>query len=725
MGNNKIGDSGTNCQIKQTDYPLYRDTPNATDGDSSTSENPKFFRRILKYLVRSTARIKQSKKDKCNIIKKRSVSTCKSEEKVSVYTSLSSIIDNVIKSDAEVAVKLKRKMVDAITSTTRTSNISDKVTRENLSGTIEHFVHGTSYRYAEYAAKDVDNVVVERGCGPLCIGMTQSVTADGEFSLETSPDAFAEACEKRRQTDHILEEIAKVSDALTEKARLISAKEQAASILASVSATPAKYEMEEQICEDTIPLRSPSIIYVEETPTTIAKEKPTVIVEEKPAVVVEEKPAVVVEEKLTFVEEEEPAVAVKDKPTAVAVAVASTTVIQPEIHKKILESPPNHFAPNSRDYSASLDKSLNASDAQVKPLVENVKKTKTRTVSITYPERDDLLDTAAPVITRKKKEEKEELQKKSSLRRMLDKHVFTDKAENCVIINCIPKLKKKRPKSLDQPDSALRQKDTKTDVSRQKIVKKVDSFTKPSKMKKELVQITKDIPQEFVSRKKPKYRAKYRIDTSDIVKKEKKPHLKKVPKDFEISKYTCLVKLPEVTKAPKVFKDSERPTMEMYKDCCRTPSGYLEPTRYCKDLISSIQCRRPKYCDVWTTPCFSSEDTLNGALPQDSSALKYHANCHSLIDISSRCNIDANCTKHRVTFENSLCTNTYCKSDTKYCYPHLNNIDNVRMRYYHCNDICPVWNNNQQCGRDRSYYWTKGNLYFTHQWTSEHLLRYN
>ncbi|KYN22961.1 PREDICTED: uncharacterized protein LOC108758879 [Trachymyrmex cornetzi] len=762
MASNKIGDSDTNCQIKQTDCPVDCDTPNATNGDSSTSDSHKFFRRILKYFTRPTAQIRQSKKKKCDI-KKQIVSTSKSEEKISIYTSLSSIVDNVIKPDAEIVVK--RRTVDAITSTTRVSNVFDKVTHENLSDAIERFIHGASYRYAKYAAKDVDNVVSDRGCGPLYIDSgTQSVTVDGEFSLETSPDTFAEACEKRRHADFILEEIAKVSDALTQKARLASAKEQAASILASISMAPTKYEMEEQTFESTKSLIS-SIIHAEEEPIVIVKEKPIVIVEEKstvvvgkkpsvvveekptiviekkpsvivekkpsvvverkPTIVVEKKPSVVVEREPTIVVEKKPSVVVEEKPTAVAVAVTSTTVMQPEIHKEILESPPNHFTPNSRDFSVSLqlDKSLSALDVQVKPSIEDLRKTeRTRTALVTFPEKDDLRDTAAPFVTSKKTEEKEKLPKKNSLRRMLDKHGFTDMThdENCVIINCIPKLKKKRPKSLDQPDDTLRQKDTQTGVSRKKVVKRVDSSIKPSKMKKELAQKTKDIPQEPVPYKKPKYRAKYRID---MKKKEKKPQLKKAP--HEILKHECLISLPEMIRSSKVFEDFVRPTTKMYQDCRRTLSEYLEPTRYCKDL-SSICLTRPNYCDVWITPSVSSESTINGAFPQDSCTIKYRASCHSLIDSSSRYrNINTDCTKRRVTFENSLCTNMYCKNDAKYCYPHLNNIDNVRMRYYHCNDICPVLNNNQQCGTDRSYYWTKGNLYFTHPWTSEHLLRYN
>jgi len=663
MANNKISDFDTIYQNKQTDCFVYCDTPNVTNGDSSTSERHKFFRRILNYFKRPTVRIRQNKKKTYNI-KKRSVSTSKSEEKISVYTSLSSIVDNVIKPNAKVVDKLEQKMVDAITSTIQINN----VTHENLLGAIEHLVHDASYRHAA-----VENIISDRNCGPLCIGSrTQNVIVNGEFNLETS-SAFAEACEKRRHTDFILEKIAKVSDALTQKARFASAKEQA-SILASVLMTPAKYEeiMKKQTFENT---KSSSSIYTEEESIIIVKpivtEKSTPVVEQKSSVIMEEIPTIAVEKKPCVVEKK--SCVVKKKPCVVekksnAASVASKTVMQAETH--ILKSLPSYFTPNSQDFSVSLqlDKSPSALENEEKS--EDLRKTGP-TVSVTFPEKD-LRDTLA-LVANKKIEEEKELLKKISLQRMLDK-VFTDKIvdENYklnVIINCIPKLKKKKTKSLDQI------------VSRQKIVKRIeDSSNKSSNMKKEeLAERTKKpTSEELVPYKKPKYQAKYHIDTEE---KEKKPQLKKVPKDSdEILKNTRLVNLPEVIKNSKVFEYCEKPT-KIYQDY-RTIK-YLKPIKYYKDL-SSICFRRPKYC-VWITPCLTSEDIVKGAFPQDSCVFKYHTNCHSLIDSSSRC-YNINCTKHCV-FKNSLCTNTYYKNDAKYCYPHLNNIDNVQMRYYHCNDI--------------------------------------
>ncbi|TGZ56193.1 Signal transducer and activator of transcription 2 [Temnothorax longispinosus] len=673
---NKIVDSDTNC-TNQTDCFVYCNIPNATNESSSTSEKHKSFHKILKYLMRSTVRKIQSKLKKFDI-KKRSVSTpCKSEEKMATTcTSLSSIVDDIIKSDVGTVAMIKQKMADAITSTTRSGEVFDKVTHENLSGVVGRCVRGASYRYAEYTARYADDAAPEHGCGPLCIGI-QSDTVDGEFSLKTSPDAFAKACEERRYADFILKEIAKISDALTEKARLVSTKEQVASILASVSMTSVRYEMGEETFESTKPLIS-SIIYAEEEPT--------------------------------------------------AVAAAAVTVMQPETLT-------DTQVPDSRDFSACLDESLDTASIQVIPSMKHLKKTEnTRTVSLMYPEINTVTTTA-----RKKKKEDEDSPKKIYLRPTLDKRAPV----NPIIINCIPKLKKDNSKSLDvyQPN------DIQTGASRRRattVKNGIIDFSIKTSQVEEPAQVAKDILQESVPlrHKKPKYRDKYRINDSYMTKERKVPQFEeiRIPKDSDnLPKYGCLsFSPPQTIRSSMSFNSFERPTMKMYQDCRSKPLKCLQPTRHCEDLIPhNIYLERPKCCDVWISPCFGSQNeaTRNATLSpthcrplQDSYATEYRAGCHSKpLDshASSRyCNIN-DCPKHRVTFENSLCTKTYFKNDAKYCYPHLNNIDNVRMGYYHCNDSCPVRNSNQHCGRDRSYYWTKGNLYFTHPWTSEHLLRHN
>lgn len=683
---NEIIDSDINS-TKQTDYFIYCNIPNATNEGVSTSEK-QFFHKLLRYLIRSTVRIIQRKKRKFNL-KKRSVSTlCKSEETIATCTSLSPIVDN-IKSDTVTIAKINQKKIDAITCTIRSGEVFDKVTQENLPGVVEHFVHGASYRYAEYPAKYVDNAAPERGYDPLCIGTgTQSDTVDGEFSLETSPDAFAKACEKRRHADFILEKIAKVSDALTEKCLVsAAAKEQTASILASVSVTSTRYEMGEETCECRKPLVS-SIIH--------AKKKPTVVMA---------------------------------APTAV-------TVMQLETEDTQVLYPSSHFALDSQEFSVCLDESLDVPDIQVIPSIEHPRETKlTCTVSEQYP---DLRDTAVTAVAtnklkKKKEEEEKESPKKISLRTTLDKDDFpVDKTSDAA--------------DLYQPSDIH--------ISRREaiVINGIADFFKISKIEKKPTQVAKDILQESVpfECKKPKYRAKYRDNalhmTGDIpetydkcnnlvMKEGKMPQLKEIcaSKDSDkISKYACL-SFPS-SEAIKFF-NNKRSATRIYKDCRSRSSRYLQPIRCCEDLISNnIYLGRLKYCD---TPCFSSQNeaiqnrTLSLAhcyLLQDSCATEYRASCHSLLDshVSSRyCNINADCTKHRTTFENSLYTNTYCKSGAKYCYLHLNNIDNARMGYYHCNDSCSIWNNNQHCGRNRSYYWTKGNLYFMHPWTSGHLLWYN
>lgn len=656
MANNGSGivDSDTNC-TKQTDCFVYCNIPNATNEGLSTSENLKFFHKMLKYLMRSTTRIIQSKKNN-----KRSVSIlCKTEEKIAT----SSIVCNIVKSDAETTAKIEQRMIDAITSTTRLDEDFDKVTHENLSGIVKPFVRSASYRRAKYTTKYVDNAMQECDCGPSCIenGTQSDHIIDGEFNLKTSSDTFVKACEERRHADFILKEIAKVSDAFAKKARLVSAKEKATSILASVSMTSTRYEMEEEAFENTKPLIS-SIIHAQEIST--------------------------------------------------AETAAAVTVMQPEtlIDAQVLSSS-NHFALDSRNFG--LDKSLGTPDIQVIPSIKDLGKTEhSRAVSDVYPERDDFRDTAVTAVARKKKKEEKESLKKISLP-TLNRHVFAD----------------------IQTDTSERQATIKDDT--------INSSIKISRVEKKPTQVAKDLQESIPFKyEKPKYRAKYRIDAS-YKKEEKVPQFK----EMHISKDSC--KFPKYERLffssskckairfSKSFDYFERPAIETYQDCRSKPLSYLQPIRHCEDLISShIYLGKPKYCDVWTIPCCSSQNeaTPNAILShahcrpsQDSYPTEYGASCHLLVDShtsSKYCHIN-NCTKRRVTFENLLCIDTYCKNDTKYYHPYLNNIDNVQMGYYHCNDSCSVWNNNQHCGRDRSYYWTKGNLYFMHPWTSEHLLRYN
>lgn len=693
---NEMVDSDTNYteQIDRIDYSS--NISNAPDESSSTSEKSKFFPKILKYLMRSTVRIIQNKRKKLNV-SKRSVSTLrKSEEKITKCTSLSSIV-NKIKSDAETAVNIEKKMIDAVTSTTRLGEVFDKVTHENLLGIVEHLVRDASAKYTEKYI--VDNAVKERSCGPLCVGIgTQSDTVDREFS--TSPDAFAKACEERRHADFILGEIAKISDALTEeKVRLVSVKEQASSILTSISVTSMRFQIGEETFKRAKPLIS-SIIHAEEKPT---------------------------------------------------VASATITVMQPETpltDSQVLAST-SDFASESQ-ISTDLDESLNTSDFQVISPLEHLRKTEpTPTTSVMYPERDDFQDTE---IVREKIKEEEESLTINSVSPTLDKHaVENDYASiNSVIVSCIPKLKRTMSKCLDlyQP------KDDQTDASKRNITNVKDGISKSSlkkgkskptkdkpikaksikdkqikvkpikdkKLDKRKIKTIKDILPKSVpfKYKKPKYRAKYRVDEPPKIKMDTVSKKALTPSD-KIPTYGY-ISPPSKPIKTRSFNYFERP-MEMYQDCRSKPLRRLQPIGHCENLRLSNMCLgRPKYCDGWTVQCFNSQNDIRNAYCRplhDSCATEYCASCHSLID-SSRYNIN-DCAKPRVTFGNSY-ANSYCKNNAKYYYPHLNNIDNVRMGYFHCNDSCPVRDNNQHCGRDRSYYWTKGNLYFTHPWTSEHLL---
>jgi len=63
--------------------------------------------------------------------------------------------------------------------------------------------------------------------------------------------------------------------------------------------------------------------------------------------------------------------------------------------------------------------------------------------------------------------------------------------------------------------------------------------------------------------------------------------------------------------------------------------------------------------------------------------------------------------------------------DMYYCL-HLSNISihNGQMGCCHRVNSCPMWNDGC-CGRSQSYYWTNGNLYFTHPWSCWHFSRCN
>lgn len=275
----------------------------------------------------------------------------------------------------------------------------------------------------------------------------------------------------------------------------------------------------------------------------------------------------------------------------------------------------------------------------------------------------------------------------------------------------------------------------------------IDSFIDTSRVDQECMEIVKDILQELVSFKYkiPKYRS---IDASYlsckpsgsliernyfITKKEKMLQCKKIRhvKDLGISTCTFLsFTSSEVTRRSYY----ERSAANICQDDRSKLPRILQPIRCDGDLTpSNVYLGEPKCCAIRTTSYFNPQiavrqDTTLSDVLCPSRAIGYHVSCRSSIDNRNasfrHCNINC-CAKRRAIFENSFYTicDTRCAIDTKYCYPRLNNIDNVRIGYYHCNDNCPVWNNNRP---SRSYHWwTRGNLYFTHPWTSRHLLRYN
>lgn len=752
---NEIVESDTD-RIRQADCFLYCNIPNATDPSLSTfneSENHSLFLKTLDDLMHSTAQMMKNKQVDF-IIRDLNINTpCKPEEKISTCISSSSIGNKAIERDTKIVDIIKQRTIDAIASTSRFGEDFDKTWRKNLTSVVKDFVRDVSLRYAKY----VDNAVPKRGCIPHCISIgTQSDIVNEKFSSETSLDAFTKACKERRHANFILEEIAKVSDAVAKRVCLASAAENERTDSSYSLVTSMADKMEEEIFEKSL---TSSIVYVKERPSIVTTKAIT---------------AVVIQRK-TFVDSRE--------------SVSST-----------------HFVQKSQDsavYLDATDESRDATRVQVISLVEEPSKDESaHEVSSLYPKKRDFQDVAVTIATttdekkeekRKKKEEKllneislldeddkkkkEEEEKKRKedeifVRSMLDTIPTVQDITACITAK--DDRRKEQKKILDKDvcivdktvdavvDSSiidsiqeLRKDSSQINAfcSRQEAISVIndiiDSFVDTSRIEQESMETAKDILQELVSfkYKMPKYcriDASYSsCDTSEaliernyfITKKEKMPQCKKIRDAKNLNVSTCTF-LSFTSSEPLRRSYCERLAAKMSQDDRSTLPRILQPIRCCGSLIpSNIYLGKPKYCDIRTTSYVNPqivatrEAILNDVLCP-SRAIGYNVNCRSLIGTRNapprHCNINC-CTKSRAIFENSLYTiyDTRCTVGTKYCYPRLNNIDNVQMGYYHCNNNCPVWNNNRHCERSRSYHWTRGNLYFTHPWTSRHLPRYN
>ncbi|KAL0111935.1 hypothetical protein PUN28_013267 [Cardiocondyla obscurior] len=335
---NEMVDSDTNC-IVNCNTPA-----NANNESSPTSKNPKYYHKILKYFTCFTAQVTRSNRKKFNT-GKQSADTYKREEKiVTRAVSLSSIVGNVIKPDAEAVAnnKIEEETIDAATA--RFGEVCDKV-MQNLSD-VRHFAPCTSYRYAEYvAARYVDNAMPTHSCCPLCVG-TQCSTVDGEFSLTIRPDAFAKARKPKQHADFAPEEIENVPGSLTKKARFVSDEEKPALTSVLMSST---FEPEEEIFET-----KPLIISI------IRAEKKTI-------------------------------------------AAAEMIAVRSETLKNTQER--DHFASDLINYSTDLDESLNI---QVVPVRRLKEMERTHSTSIMYPEDIDFQDIAANTTDKEKNEKEKE-----------------------------------------------------------------------------------------------------------------------------------------------------------------------------------------------------------------------------------------------------------------------------------------------------------------------------
>jgi len=817
--------------ITQADYFLYCNFPNATDqmqqnlSKFNRSENQKRFHKILDDLIHSTIQMMKNKQIDFILRDLNTSTSCKPEE---IPTR---IPYNAIEHDIKID-RIKQRMIETITSTTQFGEDSDKTWHENSSSIAKDF---GSLRHTDYATKYMDDIVPERGCASQCTGArTQSDIMDREFSSETNLDAFMKACEERRHADFILDEIARISDALTERVHLASeAKSEGTDSSSHIILTAD--EKEEEIFEKAKSLMS------------------IICAQERPSAVTTEAVSKVVIQQETFVDSR--------------VSISSI-----------------HFVQESQDPSAYLDAtdgSRVAARIQVISSIEEPSKDESaHEVSSLYPEKGDFQDTTVTVTVKsdKKKEEKrkedeiflrsiidtvvlavfqnvrdiptvvkddgrkEDEEKRDgeeidiSLQQVLDKNVpavetvdssitdsiqelredsdqiitFPPKQEAVSVINDIS-LQQVLDEDVPAVDKIVEAVDSDqiitfppkqeavsviNDISLQQVLDEdvpavdkivqavdssivdsiqelredskqiiafspkqeavsiiddiIDSFVDFSQIEQEPTKIAKDNPRELVSYKMPKYRsidAYWSPDISKtfiernyfITKREKMPQCKEIRHAKHLNVSCTFLSFTSFEPTRRSY--CEIPAAKMCQDDRSRLPRILQPIRCCGGLIpSNIYLGKPKYYDIWTTSCFNPqiaatrEATLSVLCPspQDSRTIGCRVSCRTLIDNRNaslrHCNVNY-CTKRRAIFGDSSHTtyDTCCKVGRKHCYSRLNNnindIGNVRMGYYHCNDNCPVWNNNRYYERSRSFHWcTRGNLYFIHPWPSR---RYN
>lgn len=732
---NEIVESETD-HITRADYFLYCNFPNATDqmqqnlSKFNRSENQKRFHKILDDLILHFTVQMMKNKQIDFILKDLNTSTsCKPEEIPTCRPC------NAIEHDVKID-RIKQRIIETITSTTQSGEDSDKTCHENLSSIVKDF---GSFRYMDYATKYMDDIVSERGCTSQCTGArTQSDIMDREFSSETNLDAFMRACEERRHADFILDEIARISDALTERVHLVSeAKSEGTDSSSHIILTAD--EKEEEIFKKAKSLMS--------------------------------------------------IICAQERPNAVTTGAVSKVVIQQET---FVDSPVSsiHFVQESQDPSAYLDAtdgSRVAARIQVISSIEEPSKDESaHEVSSLYPEKRDFQDTTVTV-TVKSDEEKEEQRKEDEifLRSIIDT-ILLAVFQNVRDIHTVVKDNRRKEDEEKRDGEEL-------DISSQQVLNKnvdeivetvdssivgsiqelredskqiipfspkqeavsiiddiIDSFVDFTQIKQEPAKIAKDNSRKLVSYKIPKYRsidAYWSPDISKtfiernyfITKREKMPQCKEIRHAKHLNVSCTFLSFTSFEPTRRSY--CEIPAAKMCQDDRSRLPRILQPIRCCGGLIpSNIYLGKPKYYDIWTTSYFNPqiaatrEATLSALCPslQDSRTIGCRVSCRTLIDNRNaslrHCNVNY-CTKRRAIFGNSSHTtyDTRCKVGIKHCYSRLNNninnIGNVRMGYYHCNDNCPMWNNNRYNERSRSLRWcTRENLYFIHPQPSR---RYN
>lgn len=285
----------------------------------------------------------------------------KVREGLSTCDSSSQIEDKVI--NADTLDKIKKETMSAIIFATHFVAARNQVHCKNLPRAVKDFAHPRVLLRVHVENATLDNVILGCGCALRSIGTgTQSDTANGEFSSETSLDAPEKACGKKRRVDFIPEEIAKVSDTLTAEPRPVC----------------------DVVTEDTV-------LYARKTVMPMADGTEEETSRGRESLI-------------------SPVIDAKEKSDIATATDVATDALQREFSPiRSAEIPQDSSALSDEAFQVSrLDESLDANGPALLPVEEM--RTHDDVMSVEHIEKNDSLDVAAitAVVTSEKKEERQE-----------------------------------------------------------------------------------------------------------------------------------------------------------------------------------------------------------------------------------------------------------------------------------------------------------------------------